>query len=189
MNGRELAFCAHYAVNRNAEQAMLAAGYSRRTARGTAYDLLRRPHIQEQLNHLARRANQVVALDAAFVLNGLAGIATVWPGEYLEPVPDHPEMLRGKHPDKLSEHQRMAVKDIKRSTLKVGDAEWVQEYNYVLHDKMVALVKLGDHFGVGSDDPGAGSRGNPFEGMTQEALNEVKRAMEKAMDTKAIEVG
>ena len=53
-----------------------------------------------------------------------------------------------------------------------------------MHDKMQALYKLGDHFGLGGDS--GSKRGNPFEDMDQEVLDAIGALMEKAVDRKAI---
>lgn len=45
LNERQRAFCREYLVDRNASQAAIRAGYSRRTAGGQAHDLLKKPEI------------------------------------------------------------------------------------------------------------------------------------------------
>lgn len=189
MNGRELAFCAHYAVNRSAREAAMAAGYSATYARNANNFLLRKPHIQEQLNFLAERANQQVALDAAMVLNNLGAVAITRPDELIKQGEDG--IWVNKSPEELSPRQLAAIKKIHHRAVWEGQGNQRQfmgtEWSYELHDKMAALFKLGDHFGVGDTDSKSASRGNPFEEMEQEELDAISNLMEKAMDRKAIE--
>ena len=188
MNGRELAFCAHYAVSRSAKQAALAAGYSPTYAKNAALNLLPRQHIQEQLNYLSERQNETVALDAAVVINEFGAIAMTRPDELLK-VEDGVWIT--KAPDELSERQRAAVKKISKRWVPTGETDENgvairrQEFSYEMHDKLAALYKLGDHFGIGGD---AGKKaGNPFEEMDQDELDAISQLMEKAVDRRAIE--
>lgn len=187
MNGRELAFCAHYAVSRSAKAAALAAGYSPNYAKNASNVLLPREHIQEQLGYLTLRQNEVVAMDAAVVINELGAVAMTRPDELLR-VEDG--LWVTKSPDELNERQRASIKKINKRTMRRADPETgveeaYQEFSYEMHDKMAALYKLGDHFGIGGD---AGKKaGNPFEDMDQDELDAISSLMEKAVDRKAIE--
>ncbi len=196
MNRRELAFCAHYHVNRNAVAAATAAGY--KTPRSNAHRILGRTHVQEQLNFLAMRTAEIVALDAGVVINEYGAIALTRPDELMAPSADG--RWSGKRPEELSERQRASVKQIHTHNVyvdqvhhddagKVVGVEKVfshQEFRYVMHDKMTALLKLGEHFDIGGgySDPG---RANPFEDMPQAQLDELTRAYNEAMAPKLIE--
>lgn len=186
MNQRELAFCAHYAISRNASQACLEAGYSVSFARHHAHELTNRTHIQEQLKHLAERATELMAMDVNLVVNELGAIATTRPFELMEQVG---EWWRWKHPDDLTERQHAAVKEIKVLNNYEDDADGVrvlmsQSFRYILHEKLPALAKLGEHFGMGGGvDP---NRRNLFEDLPQEDLDRLTEAMRAAMEPKGV---
>ncbi len=184
MNKRELAFCAHYAVERNATRAAEAAGYKK--AREMGLRILKRPHVIEQLNWITEQRNQLVVLDAATVVNELGAVALTRPDEFMKEVDG---VYVFKRPDELNERQRACVRDIKTRMVRTGEHDEegneirVQEFSYVFHDKMSALHKLGDHFGLG-EDPSKRSQGNPFEDMEQDELEALQTVMERAMNRK-----
>ena len=188
MNQRELAFCAHYAVSRNALQACLSAGYSTSFAHHHAHELTNRPHIQEQLKHLAERTNELMAMDVNLAVNELGAIVTTRPYELMEKIND---WWRWKHPDDLTERQHAAVKEIKVLDHYEDDAEGhrvlvSQTFKYTLHEKLPALFKLGEHLGIGSVvDP---NKRNVFEDLPQEDLDRLTEAMRAAMEPKGITV-
>lgn len=196
MNKRELAFCAHYHVNRDATAAADAAGFG--NPNSIAWKIMQRPHIQEQLNFLANYTAEKVALDAAVVINELGAVGLTRPDELMK-IDDNGRWI-GKHPDELNEQQRASVKTIRARDVYI-DQEMLgkegevlgmtqiyshQEFQYVQHDKLKALLKLGDHFGVGDIPPGGGKE-NPFENMPQEQLEKLTSAYESAMQAGAIE--
>lgn len=178
MNGRQLAFCASYVKCRNAEQAMIDAGYSPHTIRSNAYKFLQNPAIQEQINFLTNMQREQMVLDANLVINELGAIAFTRPHELIE--------LRDgkwvkKRPEDIPDRVQAAIKKISVRTMKDGS----QEFSYELYDKMPALYKLGEHLGVGE----AGHRdtgGNPFEDMDQEELDAIQTTMQKALDRRAL---
>ncbi len=188
MNRRELAFCAHYAVSLNADQAARAAGYSISYARHDAYRLVNRPHIQEQLKHLAERTTELLAMDVNAVVNELGAIVMTRPYELMEKVDN---LWGWKHPNDLTERQHAAIKEIKvRNNYVDGpDGQRVvgsQEFRYILHEKLPALFKLGEHFGLGGGvDP---NRRNVFEDLPQEDLDRLTEAMRAAMEPKELTV-
>ena len=180
MNGRELAFCAHYAIHRNAEQAALAAGYAPRHARKHSYEILKRPHIQEQLNHLADRAQELLALDKAVVLNDLGAIALTRPIEFL--TTDEQGHWTGKRPEELTQRQMAAVRDIDVRDVKDDAGKVIgQRFRYRLKDAQGALYRLGDHFGIGDVEHPGGDQ-NPFEDMPQDQLERLTKAYQSAIE-------
>jgi len=182
MNGRMMAFCAQYAVLRNTQQAALAAGYSQSYARHESYRLLKHPDVQEQLRYLMERRNELAVLDAATVVNELGAMAMVRPDEFLKLEGDH---WVGKEPGELTERQRASVKDIIIEDIydKVDGRRILtgQKFRYVMHDKATALMKLGEHFGVGKD-PDNANRKNPFERMPQAQLEQIASMMQGALE-------
>lgn len=68
----------------NATRAAIAAGYSEKAARQTAYDLLNRPHVARAVAHTLARRNQ----GEAFIINELTAIATTSFDQLLRVTPD-----------------------------------------------------------------------------------------------------
>ena len=184
MNSRELAFCAAYAKTRNPTEAARMAGFS--SPRKNAQAILRRPHVQEQVKFLVDRVNENMALDVTRVVVELASVALNRVDEYYKF--DAEGRYIAKSPDELTDQQKMAIRSIGVTHRRDEDTGRVSNvYNYQFHDKMAALNKLGDHFGLTKGDEGAKAKGNPFEDMGQEELDAIQLAMEKAMDRRAIE--
>ena len=71
MNQRQRLFCEHYAQNPNGAQAAVAAGYSEKTARQIASDLLTKFDIREYIEELTREIDSELIADAR-------EIQTVW---------------------------------------------------------------------------------------------------------------
>ncbi len=185
MNNRELAFCHYYAKTGKAIESAEAAGF--KSARSGAHAILKRPHVQEQINWLKDRVRELMVLDVAVVVNELGAIALTRTDEYLDQ--DEDGHWFGKAPEQLTEQQRAAVKEIKVRDIWEGEGAERhlvrQEFKYVMHDKLSALYKLGDHLGLGSGAPT--DRRNPFERMDQAALDRLGDAFRHAMESHAIE--
>lgn len=191
MNSRELAFCAHYHVNHDAKAAAEAAGFNNAGSNGSR--ILKRGHIQDQLNFLANHAATIVALDAGVVVNELGAVALTRPDELMKI--DDGRWI-GKRPEELNEQQRASVRTIRVRDVYIDEerlnAEGEvlgthqvyshQEFHYTQYDKLNALFKLGDHFGVGDTPPG-GAGDSPFKRMPQARLEKLTKAYQAAMDS------
>lgn len=75
LNGKHMAFCREYLVDRNATQAAIRAGYSRRTAGSQAHDLLKKPEIQEELSRLTTEQMARLDVQSDDVLRRIKAIA------------------------------------------------------------------------------------------------------------------
>lgn len=187
MNKRELAFCDHYVKTGNASESAKAAGFSASHAKANSHTLLKRPHIQDQINWLMDRVREQTVLDAAVIVNELGAIALTRVDEFI--CKDDAGFWAGKQPEDLTEQQRAAVKEIRIQNIWQGKGEdrtlVRQEFKYVMHDKLAAIYKLGDHFGI--TGPSVTDRRNPFEDMDQGALDALSDAMSAALGGKLIE--
>lgn len=97
-------FCAEYIVDLNATQAAIRAGYSAKTARQQAADLLTKPDIQTEVQRLMDARGQKVEVDALRVLQELKAMAFYDPGAI--------GMAKVKKPEdiaKLPEELRRAI--------------------------------------------------------------------------------
>lgn len=72
LTGKQALFCAEYLVDLNATQAAIRAGYSAKTARVTAQDLLTKPKVAERLQQLMRERAQRTQVTADRVISEVA---------------------------------------------------------------------------------------------------------------------
>ena len=67
-------FCREYLIDLNATQAAIRAGYSEKTANRTASENLSKPDIQSRIAELKEQRNDLVGINATYVLNRLVEI-------------------------------------------------------------------------------------------------------------------
>lgn len=67
-------FCREYLIDLNATQAAIRAGYSVKTANRTAHENLSKPDIQSRIAELKTQRNDLVGINATYVLNRLVEI-------------------------------------------------------------------------------------------------------------------
>ncbi len=67
-------FCREYLIDLNATQAAIRAGYSVKTANRTASENLSKPDIQLRFSELKVQRNDLVGINATYVLNRLVEI-------------------------------------------------------------------------------------------------------------------
>ena len=67
-------FCREYLIDLNATQAAIRAGYSAKTANRTASENLSKPDIQSRIAELKSQRNDLVGINATYVLNRLVEI-------------------------------------------------------------------------------------------------------------------
>lgn len=67
-------FCREYLIDLNATQAAIRAGYSVKTANRIAAQLLSKLDIQNRIAELKAQRNDLVGINAAYVLNRLVEI-------------------------------------------------------------------------------------------------------------------
>lgn len=67
-------FCREYLIDLNATQAAIRAGYSAKTANRTASENMSKPDIQSRIAELKVQRNDLVGINATYVLNRLVEI-------------------------------------------------------------------------------------------------------------------
>ena len=88
LSPKQKLFCEYYAKSKNATQAAVDAGYSKKTAKEMGYENLTKPHIQEYLNRLYAQAignapqGAIATIEEIFafhtnVMRGEEGYATI----------------------------------------------------------------------------------------------------------------
>lgn len=68
MNEKQMRFCEEYIIDHNATQAAIRAGYKERSAYSQAFDLLKKPEIQEKIQELAGKVTKSAIASAEEVL-------------------------------------------------------------------------------------------------------------------------
>jgi phage terminase small subunit len=84
LTARQQRFVDEYLIDLNASQAAIRAGYSEKTSRAIASELLTKPNIQEAINAAQAERNQKTKIDAAWVLEQAAQSYIVNSTEYMD---------------------------------------------------------------------------------------------------------
>lgn len=71
LNNKQKMFIAEYLKDKNATQAAIRAGYSKKTAGIQGFDLLNKPKIKECIEAELEKVRNLAIVDAAYVLKGL----------------------------------------------------------------------------------------------------------------------
>lgn len=74
LNAKQDMFCCEYLIDLNATRAAIRAGYSAKTANRTASENLSKPDIQSRIAELKAQRNDLVGINATYVLNRLVEI-------------------------------------------------------------------------------------------------------------------
>ncbi len=71
LNNKQKSFILEYLKDKNATQAAIRAGYSKKTAGSQSFDLLQKPEIREAIDSELKKVSERAIVDAAYVLKGL----------------------------------------------------------------------------------------------------------------------
>ena len=100
LNAKQEAFCREYIIDLNATQAAIRAGYSEKTAYSQGERLLRNVEAKEFIASLVNKRNQVIEVNANYVLNRLVEIDQMDVADILaedgslKPIRDWPKVWR-----------------------------------------------------------------------------------------------
>lgn len=75
MSAKQNMFCIEYLVDLNGTQAAIRAGYSKKTAKAQACELLKKPEIMERINELKAERERKTKVTAEKIVKELARIA------------------------------------------------------------------------------------------------------------------
>lgn len=145
LNPKQQRFASEFLVDMNATQAAIRAGYSERTARQHASDLMAKPDIQAAITAGKAAVAAAVGASAEQVLNELALIALSDIGEVLDFTGP---TLRMRAPCDIPERARRAIASIKIKRQIEGRGDLAHEVEFVefkLWNKDAALDKLGKY--------------------------------------------
>ena len=141
-------FCAEYVAKMDGQAAALASGYSAKSARTLAAQLLARPHIQAEVQRLEKIQLDKAGITAQGVLEQLRRIAFFDPKDVYEVLPDGQK--RYKHPVDWPLGARMALQNYETvvRNLTSGDGKTDDVLKVRFESKLVALELLSKHLGL-----------------------------------------
>jgi phage terminase small subunit len=81
LNDKQEQFCKEYCIDFNGTQSAIRAGYSPKTAKEQACDLLTKPHITARIKHLTNHLNTITEKKAVDVIDELTRLIETDPSE------------------------------------------------------------------------------------------------------------
>lgn len=155
LSPRQERFVQEYLIDLNATQAAIRAGYSAKSAAEIGRQLLEKTGVAEAVARAKAERSARIGLTADRVLEELAAVAFARMPDYAEWGGTGKQM--GLKPsEELTDQQAAAVAHVvetEKYIKTIGDDEQLmsRERSIKLHDKVSALVKLGQHIGMFAD--------------------------------------
>jgi len=149
LTAKQELFCKEYIIDFNGTQAAIRAGYSENTANVIASENLSKPYIQAYLKKIMQDRADRLNITADNVVQELAKIGFMTIDELFD---DYVNVI---NPTMLSDKAKAAVSSVKVTKRTYGkDANETEEETTELKlwDKGKALVELGRHLGIFSED-------------------------------------
>lgn len=141
MTVKEQRFVELYLANPIGAKAARGAGYPAKQAKAMAYQLLHEtPRVMKAIEEGRARLAEKAQLSAERVLEELRRVAFANAGDFFEWGPDG---IRVRPQADLTREQMAAVAEVSETATQFGGTVRVK-----LHDKLTALGKLGQHFGL-----------------------------------------
>lgn len=154
LNERQKLFVAEFLKDRNATQAAIRSGYSARSARSQAAELLTNPNVEAAIAGARAKREALCSIDGVQVIEELGLIALSDIGNVMASSPCG-RYLTVRKLDDLTPAARRAIKSIKQTTHEYmeghGDEARAMEkvvLQIELHPKVQALDLLMKHFGL-----------------------------------------
>lgn len=146
-NPRQAAFIGHYVVCKNATEASIKAGYSKKTARQAGAMNMSKPAIRAEIERRLSAQAQKLAVTADRVRDELAKIAFGTMGDFVRVQADGSPYfdLSGMTPEQAATLDQITVEEFKDGR---SDKREVRRIKLKLHDKTKALEMLGKHFNM-----------------------------------------
>ena len=162
-------FVSEYLIDLNATQAAIRAGYSPRTAKQMGTENLAKPVLAAAIQKAMAERGKRTEIEADDVIRELAKIGFANMMDYTR-VTDEGEMVVDL--SKITREQAAAIGEVTVEDFMDGrgdDARAVRRVRFKLADKRAALVDLGRHFALFTDNMRfAGKDGGPIQHEVQE---------------------
>lgn len=134
-------FCLEYCKTGRKKESAIYAGYSAKSAQTTAWDLLSKPIVKNEIERIKSNIMESAGISALAVAMELKSIAFSSMAGMFE------NWLRVKDFEKLSPEQKRSISDIK-VTQKTFNGIKEDIVQFKLHDKLKALEMLSKMFGL-----------------------------------------
>ena len=169
LTAKQERFVAEYLVDLNATQAAIRAGYSPRTAKQMGTENLAKPVLAAAIQKAMAERGKRTEIEADDVIRELAKIGFANMMDYTR-VTDEGEMVVDL--SKITREQAAAIGEMTVEDFMDGrgdDARAVRRVRFKLADKRAALVDLGRHFALFTDNMRfAGKDGGPIQHEVRE---------------------
>jgi len=163
LTNKQKAFCEEYLIDKNATQAVIRAGYSKKTAKEIGYENLTKPHIKEYITNLIKEQSMRTLITADRVLEEVARLAfaklsdvTGW----------NDDGISLKDSESLKDDVLAAVSEVSQTVLTTEKSK-ATTTKIKMHNKAAALDKLMKHLKLYEDS-------NVFNGSVT-IVNDVPR--------------
>ena len=169
LTAKQARFVEEYLIDLNGSQAAIRAGYSGKTARAIAYELLTKPDIQDAIAEAQQERSKRTGINQDRVLAELALLGFSNMQDYMRSGPDGDPYLDFSG---LTREQAAALTEVTVEDFKDGrgdDARDVKRVKFRLADKRAALVDIGKHLGMFKE------RVEHSGGVTFELVNDIDR--------------
>lgn len=172
---KEERFCYEYAIDFNATQAAIRAGYSKRTARSIGCENLTKPDIKERIRKLKANLSEASGISALRVLNEHAKIA------FSSMAHLHNTWIKKKEFEALTDEQKACISEIdtKLRTEYIDDPSGkripmrVASVRIKLYDKQKALDSISNILGFNAAIRNELSGKVDFGKLSEEQLDQV----------------
>lgn len=134
-------FIDEYLIDCNATQAAIRAGYAKKAAVQTGYELLQKDHVQEEIARRRVKISDMADVQAVDVIRGLARVAMMDPRKLFT---DSGEPIGISN---LDDDTAMAVAGVEVATVGNQEIGLGQVTKLKLNDRVAAMDKLMKHLG------------------------------------------
>ena len=169
INDKQQRFASEYLIDLNATQAAIRAGYSEKTAYSQGQRLLKHVEVAKEIAVGLAKQEERAEIKADDVIRELVKIGFANMLDYTR-VTDEGEMVVDL--SKITREQAAAISEVTVEDFMDGrgdDARAVRRVRFKMADKRAALVDLGRHFALFTDNVRhAGKDGGPIQHEVQE---------------------
>lgn len=141
LNERQIKFCEEYVYDWNGARAARAAGYSEKTAKEMAYELLTKPHIQAHIEFLKTDTARLAGVSILRNVEELRNIA------YSSIAHMHNQWISLTDFEELTDEQKRAIESIETKTVITESGKQIEYVKIKLHSKIKAMELMNKMLG------------------------------------------
>lgn len=145
LNAKQKLFISEYLKDRNATQAAIRAGYSKKTAKYIGWEALRKPHVAAAIEAAEKKLAERNDVTQDRIIAEFARIGFANMQDYMTIDNDGQPSLDWSA---LTREQAAALQEVTVDTIQHVKGPDVQRVKFKLADKLNALAKLGVHLGM-----------------------------------------